>query len=84
MKEKIELRDGVLSIADENVAILDGAIVETRKLTPIGTGYWLYIPKLWMWIETFGSPFDDSSYRVSYEQEGNQITIQMLMKGQVL
>jgi hypothetical protein len=82
MKEKIELRDGVLSIADENVAILDGAIVETRKLTPIGTGYWLYIPKLW--IETFGSPFDDGSYRVSYEQEGNQITIQMLMKDVVL
>jgi hypothetical protein len=83
MKGKIELRDGVLSIADENVAIVDGAIVETRKLTPIGNGLWLYVPKAW--IETFGSPFDDGSYRVNYEQDGNKITIQMLThEGDVL
>jgi hypothetical protein len=56
-----------------NLEMIDGKLVELKKLTPTGRGFVLTIPK--MWVKIFCQAKPDGTYWVVFNQNDNCITI---------
>ena len=73
MPEREENNVGVsVDLGKVDLEIVDGKITELKKLSSIGSGYWLYIPKPWVELLCV---YKDGSYWVKYEQKNSTITI---------